>query len=106
MPGLSEELAFRGVILALLDRAFTARFSLGGAKIGYGAIVVTIFFGLEHGVFIGDDLNFHTSWLSGVYAAAVGCVLVWLRLRTGSIVVPVFVHNGLNVVPNVVLRMT
>jgi uncharacterized protein len=105
MPGLSEELAYRGVILALLDRAFTGRFSLGGAKLGYGAIAVTLFFGLIHGIMIGDDLQLHTSLLSGIYATLVGFLLVWLRLRTGSIVVPVFAHNALNVVSNVVLKV-
>jgi len=105
MPGLSEELAFRGVILALLDRVFVGRFPLGGAKLGYGAIAITLFFGLVHGIMIGDDLQLHTSLLSGVYATLVGFLLVWLRLRTGSIVVPVFAHNALNVVSNVVLKL-
>jgi uncharacterized protein len=105
MPGLAEELAFRGVILALLDRIFTGRISLGGAKLGYGAVVVTLFFGLVHGIVIGDDLQLHTSLFSGIYAALVGFVLVWLRLRTGSIVVPVIFHNAINVVSTVVLKV-
>jgi uncharacterized protein len=104
MPGLAEELSFRGVILALLDRAFMGYISLGGGKLGYGAVVVTLFFGLLHGITIGGDLQLHTSLFSGIYVALVGVVLVWLRQRTGSIAVPVIFHNAINVVPNVVLK--
>lgn len=105
MPGLSEELAFRGVLLALLNRAFTARFNLGGASIGYGAIAITAFFGIGHGVIFGDDLQLHTSVLSGALVTVVGCILIWLRLRTNSLVVPVVVHNAINVISFVVPRV-
>ena len=41
VPGLVEESLFRGVLLALLDRAFVARRRLARAEFGYGALVVT-----------------------------------------------------------------
>lgn len=98
LPGLSEELVFRGVLLAMLDRAFIGRVSLGGAKLGYGAIVIILYFGLIHGLM-------HPNWVSGLYAAMGGFLFVWLRSRTGSVVVPVFTHNVLNVVASVIPKL-
>lgn len=83
LPGLVEEAVFRGVLLALLDRAFGARRQLFGAPIGWGGCVVTVVFLLLHGVTLGT--------LIGVLPAAL--LYLWLRGRTGSLVVPVVVHN-------------
>ena len=83
VPGLVEESLFRGVLLALLDRAFIARRHFAGADFGYGAGVVTALFGLLHGFQLGA--------LLGVWPAAL--LYLWLRARTGSLVMPVLAHN-------------
>jgi membrane protease YdiL (CAAX protease family) len=83
LPGLVEETLFRGVLLALLDRAFTARRMLAGADFGYGALVTTAAFGVLHGFQLGS--------LLGVWPAAL--LYLWLRARTGSLVMPVLGHN-------------
>jgi membrane protease YdiL (CAAX protease family) len=83
VPGLVEESLFRGVLLALLDRAFSARCRFAGADFGYGALVVTALFGLLHGFQLGT--------LLGVWPAAL--LYLWLRARTGSLLVPVLAHN-------------
>lgn len=38
-PGLTEKLAFRGILLALLDRAFPRRVRVGGAELGWSIVV-------------------------------------------------------------------
>jgi membrane protease YdiL (CAAX protease family) len=83
MPGLVEEPLFRGVLLALLDRAFVARRHVFGGAFGWGAVVVTAVFLALHGLRIGH--------LSGVLPAAL--LFVWLRQRTGSLVLPIVLHN-------------
>ena len=83
LPGLVEEALFRGVLLALLDRAFGARRNLAGAPVGWAAVVVTLVFLALHGVTAGT--------LLGVTPAAL--LYLWLRARTGSLVAPVVVHN-------------
>lgn len=93
MPGLAEELAYRGVQLALFDRIFSGRFHFLGAEIGYGALVVAAVFGFMHGVSFGPGVAFHFSEGTIVGAAIVGFVLAWLRERTQSLVGPVVVHN-------------
>jgi hypothetical protein len=98
MPGLAEELLWRGILLALLDRMFTARLRLAGAQIGYGAIALTLAFALVHGMQFDKTLTIHTDWLNAVMAGVTGFALVWLRLRTKSLVLPVVLHNATNVI--------
>ncbi|AWM33555.1 hypothetical protein DDQ68_12630 [Hymenobacter nivis] len=57
MPGLTEELAFRGVLLALLDRTFTERVRVLGADVGRGTVSSSLVFGLCHGLRVGPDLH-------------------------------------------------
>lgn len=83
MPGLVEETAFRGVLLALADRAFPARRDVFGAPIGWGGAIVTLSFFAAHDVSLGT--------LIGVLPAAL--LYLWLRARTGSLLVPIVVHN-------------
>ncbi|MBS0274271.1 MAG: CPBP family intramembrane metalloprotease [Proteobacteria bacterium] len=98
MPGLAEELLWRGILLALLDRMFTGRLQLAGAEIGYGAIAVTLVFALVHGLHFGKDLAMQVSWLGALMAGVTGFLLAWLRLRTKSLVLPVVLHNATNVI--------
>jgi membrane protease YdiL (CAAX protease family) len=83
LPGLVEEVLFRGVLLALLDRVFVARRVVLGASIGWGGVVVTLVFVALHGLDVAA--------LLGVLPAAL--LYLWLRARTGSLVLPVIVHN-------------
>lgn len=86
LPGLVEEAVFRGVLLAVLDRALHARANLAGAPIGWGGAIVTLAFVALHGPSVGA--------LVGVLPAAL--LYLWLRARTGSLLLPVAVHNAWN----------
>jgi membrane protease YdiL (CAAX protease family) len=92
MPGFEEEPFYRGVLLLALDRAFTGRIKLLGVEWGWGAVLSCALFGLAHalgfahGAFSFDLL---TMALTGLPAF----VAVWMRLRTGSLLLPVLLHN-------------
>ncbi|GMV60597.1 MAG: hypothetical protein AMXMBFR72_36830 [Betaproteobacteria bacterium] len=86
LPGLVEEIGFRGVLLALADRAFAARWTIGGAPLGWGGVVVTASFFAAHDLSLGTAV--------GVLPAAL--LYLWLRARTGSLVLPVLAHNAWN----------
>lgn len=87
---LCEELAFRGVLLALALRAFSPRIAVA---------VVSAVFGLWH-VASAQAPGGTTgpSAVAGVVLATAvgGLVLGWLRHRSGSLLAPVGLHLGTN----------
>ena len=96
MPGFTEELMFRGLLLALFDRMFAPRWSLFGAPVGYGALATAVMFGAVHVVNVGRSLHPEFDVMAGIGPFIGGLILVWLRARTGSLVVPILGHNIAN----------
>ncbi|WP_254603202.1 CPBP family intramembrane glutamic endopeptidase [Sphingomonas bacterium] len=92
MPGLEEEPFYRGILLFALDRAFLARWRFLGVDWGWGAVLSCALFGLAHafgysaGAFSFDPLTM-------VLTALPAFIAVWLRLRTGSVLLPILLHN-------------
>jgi membrane protease YdiL (CAAX protease family) len=95
---LFEELAFRGVLLALLLRI---------SSTGTAVITSSTLFGLWHvlptisALRINDLATGTTTRTAAVVAAVVvtgvaGALLCWLRLYTGSLAAPVLVHVATN----------
>src|SRR5512139_3745798 len=81
-----EEIVFRGVLLALLDRALPQRWRIAGAYIGWGGLALTASFIALHGLRPG--------LLLGVLPAAL--LYLWLRERTGSLLAPIAAHLAWN----------
>lgn len=57
MPGINEELVYRGLLLGILDRIQPPAWTLFGAKIGWGAYLTAMIFGLLHGFWVGPDFT-------------------------------------------------
>jgi membrane protease YdiL (CAAX protease family) len=98
LPGLAEELVWRGLLLALFDRMFAGRVTILGAALGYCAIATSLVFGFVHSVQFDSKLVLHTAFANGAFAVATGLVLVWIRARTKSLVFPVLTHNATNLI--------
>lgn len=96
MPGLDEELFFRGLFLALLLRAFDEHWTLFGARVGPAAAVATFIFGAGHGLGFADgQLQFDA--LSFALTGTLGFGLLWIRQRTESLLLAILAHNLINV---------
>jgi membrane protease YdiL (CAAX protease family) len=92
MPGLEEEIFYRGVLLLALDRAFTTRVRLLGVDWGWGAVLSCALFGLAHAFgFSNGAFSFDPMIMA--LTALPSFIAVWLRLRTGSVVIPILLHN-------------
>ena len=79
LPGLSEELLFRGVILSALGLNVTA------------AIASSLLFGILH--FSGKQ-----QWPYVVWATIVGFALAYSAILTGNLLIPIIAHVGVNLV--------
>lgn len=79
LPGLSEELLFRGVMLPALGFNLTA------------VIVSSCVFGVLH-------LNGLQQWPYAVWATVVGFILGYTALLTGNLLVPIIAHVFTNLI--------
>lgn len=92
MPGLEEELFYRGVLLLVLDRAIAGRVRFLGVDWGWGAVLSCVLFGLVHAFGISrGQVSFEPLYFA--LTAGPSFIAVWVRLRTGSIFLPVLMHN-------------
>jgi uncharacterized protein len=82
-----EELAFRGVLLALLRRRAEIRIAIAWSAIGFGLWHVP--------ALVGDD---GPAAIAGTVLAttAAGIGFAWLRLRSGSLLAPMLAHLATN----------
>lgn len=95
MPGLDEETGYRGLLLLALNEAFKSRKNALGIELGFGALFSCALFGMAHG-FIFTHGQFGFDVITVIATGLIGLFLLWLRERTGSLVVPIIAHNCIN----------
>ena len=79
MPGLAEELVYRGVFLSLLDRAFGRPWRVAGADVGWGTIATAVVFAAVHAVNVDRGGTVHIDPLFAVGPFIGGLLLGWAR---------------------------
>ncbi|MFN3944187.1 MAG: CPBP family intramembrane glutamic endopeptidase, BDIM_20840 family [Allosphingosinicella sp.] len=92
LPGLEEEPFYRGLLLFALYKAFAGRWRFLGVDWGWGALLSSVLFGLTH-AFGYSDGAFAFDPLTMALTALPAFIAVWLRLRTGSLLLPILLHN-------------
>lgn len=92
MPGLEEELFYRGILLFALDRAFSGRWRFLGVDWSWGALLSCFLFGMAH-AFSFSDSSFSFDPIIMALTGIPSFIAVWLRLKTGSLLAPIFLHN-------------
>ncbi|MGL5853094.1 MAG: CPBP family intramembrane glutamic endopeptidase, partial [Phycicoccus sp.] len=101
MPGLDEELFYRGILLLLLDLAFGTPWRVYGIRLGWGFVCSTVLFVLAHVVFTdgsGQPYLFAPD-PDRIIAFVLFCLTVTIvRHATGSVWAAALVHNATNAV--------
>ncbi len=98
MPGAEEELFYRGVLLFAFNEAFRRRWHFIGIDWGWGAALSSALFGLAHAFGVGNDGVTFDPIVFGLTAVP-SLLGVWLRERSGSLLLPIIVHNAGNALP-------
>lgn len=101
MPGIAEEIIFRGVFLSVLILALGGvlhrdEFEWTRATIG-AVLITTIVFGFGHGLSTDGGIQFGIE--AFVFSATPGGIFAWLRMYTGSLLFPILLHNAVNLLP-------
>jgi membrane protease YdiL (CAAX protease family) len=99
MPGLAEELVFRGVFQSLLNRVFGKPWRLAGAEFGWGLIITAILFAGFNGL-VDVDPQLHARLVlhAAIAPFLMSLVSGWVRERTDSVWPSVLGHNLSNIV--------
>jgi membrane protease YdiL (CAAX protease family) len=99
MPGLAEEVAFRGVLQPLLHQAFGRPWRLAGAEFGWGLVITAILFAGFNGlVDVDADLHARIRPLAAIAPLMSSLVSGWVRERTDSVWPCVLGHDLSNLV--------
>lgn len=85
IPNLTEELVWRGVMLAVLVSVLRPTRVLLGARVGWAVVVSSVAFGVGHAVLVDLEGVWSFSLAGGLFATAMGLVLGWVWSRTRSI---------------------
>ena len=104
MPGISEEILYRGLYLGILNRIFTKRKLVFGANMGYAALITSIMFGLSHGISINENFQVNLNYLPMIVPFVFGLIWVWMRERTGSVLIPILFHNFSNEISQLIMK--
>jgi membrane protease YdiL (CAAX protease family) len=90
MPGIDEEIAYRGIMLGLLVNVLKPF----RETIFHPAILVTaILFGLGHGLFMTKSFELSFDIFSFLSSCILGIIWGWLTIKSGSIVLSLTSHN-------------
>lgn len=98
LPGLSEEIIYRGILLGLLNKVYPATITVFKAKIGWGVLIVSVLFGLEHGVQLDNNWNLLFSSEKFCKILGFSFILAWLKQRSGSLLPAITFHNLWNLI--------
>lgn len=98
VPGLDEELLFRGVLLFLsraLHRLAPGE-QRGERRIHWAAVFNCLLFGVAHGLMVTDEFEpiFDPGYI--LVTTLLGSFLIWVRIRWDSLLPAVLAHNALN----------
>ena len=93
MPGLEEEIFYRGLLLFMLHEAFRGRMRFAGANWGWSAVLTSVLFGLAHAFSYSsaDGISFDAMIMAMTFIPSF--LAVWMRERSGSLLLPILVHN-------------
>ena len=90
LPGIDEEIAYRGIMLGLLVSVLKPF----RETIFHPAILVTaILFGLGHGLFITKSFELSFDIFSFLSSCILGIIWGWLTIKSGSIFLSLTSHN-------------
>lgn len=98
LPGISEELFFRGIMMNIFNRVFTTRKQVLGISIGWAAVVQILLFGIGHSFYIDDQQHIQFYLAGFLFPTLIGIFLTFVKEKSGSILPAIILHNSYNTI--------
>ncbi|MBS0187420.1 MAG: CPBP family intramembrane metalloprotease [Planctomycetes bacterium] len=92
LPGIDEELAYRGLMLAVLNVAFGRPWEIAGTPVGPALFVTSIMFGVAHGVSV-KDAHVSVNGFNLGRTTLAGLLYGYIMESCGTLLAPVVAHN-------------
>ncbi len=93
-PGISEEIAYRGIMLGLLFKILKPNIIIFKNNFGNPAILITaILFGFAHGLHLTNSYGIEFNMFSFFFTLSYGIFWGWLTIRSGSILLAMISHS-------------
>ena len=94
MPGIDEEIAFRGIMLGLLLKVLKNKIVIFKMTLISPPILVTsILFGLAHGFSLDNDYQIVFNLEPFLRTAIYGIIWAWITIKSGNILLALLSHN-------------
>jgi membrane protease YdiL (CAAX protease family) len=100
MPGIEEETFYRGILLLAFNEALRGRIRWLGLDWGWGALLSSAAFGLAHAFAWTAEGGVSFEPVYFTLTAVPSLLAVWMRERTGSLLIPILAHNLGNSLPH------
>lgn len=93
MPGIDEEIMFRGILLGLLMTALRDKFPFLDNP---GVLLTAVLFGFMHALTMDKDYSISFEPIYFIHTGIGGFIFGWITLKTRSILLAVLVHGAAN----------
>lgn len=101
MPGITEEIIFRGILITLLNLAFpNPKWIFFHVSFGWATVITSILFGYTHGVYFDNSFHVHFDFFVVVRTTFEGFLFALLFEKTKSLIPGSLFHNILNLIGN------
>lgn len=97
---ICDELIFRGIIIALLNRLYNGAEDFAGFPLSWPILLSSILFGLSQGLLIQNGLEIQINLVRILFALFAALVAGMMKERSGSLLFPVIFHALWNIISN------
>ncbi|AJA70591.1 MULTISPECIES: CPBP family intramembrane glutamic endopeptidase [Myroides] len=93
MPGIDEEIMFRGVLMGLLLSSLRMKVRYLGNP---SNLIIAVLFGFVHAFTLSEEyiVSFDTVYF--IQTAFAGYIYGWIAIKSRSVLFPILAHNGSN----------
>lgn len=100
LAGFCDELLFRGILLALLNRVFTAKEHIFGYSLSFGILISSLLYGISQGFILQEGFHLQINLVRILYGFLLGLIAAVLKERSASLLPAVVFHNIWMLIPN------